>query len=143
MFHVDKVLRETAGIYHIYAVKAGPLIKIGISNNLLQRFSNIYNEYICRTWSKKLYDPNAYDYPLQLMAYAQGNGATETLIHSLISEKKVHEDNGWGREWFYVDSELLEYIDLINECRIKGVVGIDVYDKLRNLRAYKIGEYNI
>lgn len=143
MFNVDKLLKETAGIYHVYAMLAGPIIKIGVSNNLLQRFNMIYNEYICRPYSAVLYDVNAYEYPLQLIGYVQGNGQVESLIHSVIFDKKVPDSKGWGREWFYADDELLSYVDCLNECRKQGVAGIDVYDKIRNMKSNRIGEYQI
>ncbi len=143
MFNVDKVLKETAGIYHVYAMLAGPIIKIGVSNNLLQRFNMIYNEYVCRSYSAVLYDVNAYEYPLQLIGYVKGDGQVEGLIHSLIFDKKVPEDKLWGREWFYADSQLLSYVDCMNNCRINGISGIEVFNKIRDLRSEQIGEYAI
>ena len=143
MFNVDKILKETAGIYHVYAMAAGSVIKIGVSNNLLQRFNMIHNEYVLRNYSKVIYDQAAYEYPLRLIAYVKGDGQTEGLIHSLLYDKKVPDDMGWGREWFYSDDELLSYVACINECRENAITGVDVYGKLRDLRSNNIGEYEI
>jgi len=114
---LDKILKETANINHVYALQYGPYVKFGVTKQLLQRFNNIYTDMVLpRQWLLPLELQNM---SLHLNSYCVGDQYTESLIHAKFKHKNVKF--GFGNEWFEIDKGVELFINLMTLYRLAGL----------------------
>jgi len=114
---LDKILKETANVSHVYAMQYGPYVKLGVTVQLLQRYNNIYTDMIIpRMWQLPLELRNL---SLRLSSYCIGDQFTESLIHRKFRHKNVKF--GLGNEWFEIDKDVELFINLMSLHRFSNM----------------------
>ena len=114
---LDKIVKETANVNHVYAMQYGPYVKFGVTKQLLGRFNNIYIDTILRCqWRLPLELKNM---SLHLNSYCVGDQYTESLIHAKFKDKNVRF--GFGNEWFAIDKDVELFINLMKLHRYYGL----------------------
>jgi len=120
-FSVDQVLQDTVGIDHVYIIGWSNIVKIGYTNNVLQRFSSIYGSY-----TQRKYMQNTTKAQLSLLAYVKGDKDLESYMHNLLSNSNVPQEMGIGREWFYINDKILDIVNIFNNCRAQNITNRNV-----------------
>lgn len=122
IYDLTEFVMETAGVSHVYAMQYANLVKFGVSNQLVSRYSTLYNEYIkSRQW---ILPDDLKNYSLKLIAYVPGDKDLEFSIHQQLSAHRV--DIGWGREWFVMNPVTESLIVHFNWCRLRNVKNREV-----------------
>jgi len=121
-FTVEEVLHDTAGVDHVYVIAWSNIVKIGYTNNVLQRFSTIHGEYTERKYMQQTTTTPR----LSLLAYVQGDKDLEKFLHTKFEENNVPRELGIGREWFYINDGILDVVKIMKYCKSKGIAGRNV-----------------
>ena len=103
-----ELVPDEMGVCQVYFLRnAAGYINIGVTDNLKRRMKEYY--------------AHAGPGGVELLGTLFGTPAAETGIHRMFSKFLVERGLGVGREWFYPDPSILEYIqkncELTDNCR--------------------------